>query len=117
MPVTVCAWRPMSTALPTPGVLVTGSVDGDIAWWHVSSKRQIYNMTEKDNEIYTLSYCSDGSRLATAGKDSTVRIYDEETKALWRVFETGFIRHSGHSSRVFASKWKTDDPNILLTGG
>jgi len=74
-------------------------------------------MREEDNEIYTLSYRSDGARLASAGKDFKVRIYDEETKLLERVLETGVLRHYGHSNRVFASKWKADDPNILLTGG
>merc|ERR1719193_1426363 len=29
-PATVCVWRPTSPALPTPSVLVTGSVSGDI---------------------------------------------------------------------------------------
>merc|ERR550534_157894 len=116
-PATVCVWRPTSPALPTPSVLVTGSVSGDISWWHVPSQREIYKMTEIDNQIYTLSYCPDATRLATAGKDFTVRIYDEETKALKHAFEGGVLRHSGHSSRVFASKWKPDDPNVLLTGG
>jgi len=116
-PATVCVWRPVSSAISTPDILVTGSVSGDISWWHVHSQREIYKMTEIDNQIYTLSYSPDGTRLATAGKDFTVRIYDEETKALKRAFETGVLRHTGHSSRVFASKWKVDDPNILLTGG
>lgn len=95
---------------------MTGSVSGDISWWHVPSQRQIFNITETDNQIFTLSYRSDGERLATAGKDFIVRIYDEETKALTRAFETGVFRHSGHTNRVFASKWKADDNNILLTG-
>jgi len=83
----------------------------------VPSQREICKIREQDHEIYTLSYCSDGTRLASAGKDFKVRIYDEETKVLENIFETSVLRHSGHSNRVFASKWKTDDPNILLTGG
>jgi len=82
----------------------------------VPSQRQIFKITEKDNQIFTLSYRSDGARLATAGKDFIVRIYDEETKALMRAFKTGVFCHSGHTNRVFASKWKKDDHNILLTG-
>jgi len=82
----------------------------------VTSQREIYKKTEIDNQIHTLSYCPDGTRLASAGKDFTVRIYDEETKAVRRAFEPAVFRHSGHSNRVFASKWKADDPNILLTG-
>lgn len=81
------------------------------------SQREIFKIREKGNQIYTLSYSSDGTLLATAGKDFVVRIYNEETKALESVFETGVLRHSGHSNRVFATKWKPDDPNILLTGG
>jgi len=83
----------------------------------VPSQREIFHLTEEDNQIYTLSYRPDGTQLATAGKDFAVRIYDEETKALARKFETGVFHHSGHTNRVFASRWKSDDNNVLLTGG
>lgn len=116
-PVTVCTWRPTSTALPSSCILVSGSVNGDIFYWHCTSQRIIYQMTEEDNQIYTLSYRPDGMRLATAGKDFTVRVYDEETKALVSSFSQGILHHSGHSNRIFASKWKPDDENVLLTGG
>jgi len=103
--------------LPTPSVLVTGSVRGDIAYWHTPSQRQIFKMTEKGNQINTLSYRPDGMMLATAGKDHTVRTYDEQTKTMTHAFDRGVLHHTGHSNRVFASKWKKDDPNVLLTGG
>jgi len=74
-------------------------------------------ITEEDNQIYTISYRPTGDILATAGKDFAVRIYDEETKTLTRTFQKGILAHSGHSNRVYASRWKRDDPNILLTGG
>jgi len=80
----------------------------------VPSQRKIFKITENYNQIFTLSYWSDGARLATAGKDFTLRIYDEETKALTRSFKTGVFRHSENANRVFFSKWKTDYNNILL---
>jgi len=116
-PVTACVWRPVTNNLPTPSVLVTGSVRGDIAYWHTPSQRQIFKMTERGNQINTLSYRPDGMMLATAGKDHTVRTYDEQTKTMTNAFDRGVLHHTGHSNRVFASKWKKDDPNILLTGG
>lgn len=116
-PCSACCWRPKLCSVTTPSVLVTGSVSGDIIHWHAPSQKQIYKMTEKDNQIYTISYRKDGERFITAGKDYTIRVYDEETKACIHKMEKGILGNTGHSNRIFASKWKPDDPNMLLTGG
>jgi len=117
LPTTVCTWRPMCCPLKTGSVLVTGSVNGEIVHWHAPSKKAIYKITEKDNQIYTISYCHDGTKFATAGKDYTVRVYDEETKALLISLEKGVLYNTGHSNRIYASKWKDDEENVLVTGG
>merc|ERR1712154_703095 len=59
-----------------------------------------------------------GYKFASAGKDKIIRIYDDETKKLMCSLEKGFMaKHVGHSNRIFSLKWKSDDPNILISGG
>ena len=41
------------------------------------------------NQIYALEFSHDGSIFATGGQDTKVRLYDEETKRLYQVFECG----------------------------
>merc|ERR1719376_1229190 len=74
LPITALQWRPPSKFLKTEQVLVSGSTNGDIEYWHVPSGKRISSIHEEDNEIYTIDYRPDGQKLATAGKDMCVRI-------------------------------------------
>lgn len=48
---------------------------------------------------------------------SQIRIYDDTTKKLVCKLEKGFMaKHTGHSNRIFALKWKSDDENIVISG-
>ena len=61
------------------------------------------------------------SQFATAGKDTAVRIYDEQTKQCIVKMErgSGFGPNAapGHSNRIFALKFHPTDPSVLLSGG
>ena len=68
--------------------------------------------------MYALDYSLDGKQFASAGKDYTVRVYDEATKACAKVLCGGFGKqHAGHSNRIFALKFTPDDPKMLLSAG
>jgi WD40 repeat protein len=70
----------------------------------------IFETKEEDNQIFALKYSSDGSQFVTAGKDATIRLYDEETKIVTTTL-------TGHSNRVFASCFTAAHPQLLVSGG
>ena len=78
---------------------------------------KIASVKENDNQILALDYCSELTKICTAGKDCAVRIYDDATKRLVRTFEKGSWYSPGHSNRVFSCKFMPKDPNTLITGG
>lgn len=56
--------------------------DGSCQHWHVTSGKCLHTIHDDDNQLYCVDYRNDGAVFATAGKDKTVRIYDEATKSL-----------------------------------
>jgi COMPASS component SWD3 len=57
----------------------------------------------------------DGTKFATAGMDTKVRIYDVGKKSTPSIMESGEI--PSHSNRIFCVKWLDDNPNLLLSAG
>lgn len=55
--------------------------------------------------------------FATAGKDSIIRIYDEETRVVTQELAGVGWKDAGHNNRIFCVKFIPEDPNILLSGG
>jgi len=118
-PTTTIAWRPRSESLGSLQVLVSGNTNGEIIHWHCPSEREIHRIVEKENEIYTLSYRPDGMQFVTAGKDCTIRIYDEATKALVGELAKGLAYSDmvGHGNRIFATTYSKGNPNLVVSGG
>lgn len=79
-PLTAMRFRPTSASAKTRNVLLTANADGSVQHWHVTSGKCLHTIVEPDNEVFAIDYTHDGSMFATAGKDFTVRIYDEATK-------------------------------------
>ena len=86
-------------------VLVTAQADGSLKHWHATSGKCLHSRCDDpDNHLYSLDYTLDGTLLATAGRDTKIRIYDETTKALAYVMkERGDL--PGHSNRIFCCKF------------
>lgn len=59
----------------------------------------------------------DGSNVATAGKDRTVRVYDEEKQELKIEMSPGILNEIGHSNRIFSVKFDPENRNLLLSAG
>lgn len=92
-------------------------MEGFLIEYDTVENTQIASLREVDNQILALDYCSELSKIATAGKDANVRIYDDVTKRLVRTYEKGSWYSPGHSNRIFSAKFKNRDPNMLITGG
>lgn len=117
-PVTCLRFRPVMEESKTRNVLLTGSADGCVQHWHVTSGKCLHTVVEDENQILALDYRPDGLKFATVGKDHKVRVYDESTKTHYQTLQGGYGRITcGHSNRVFALRFHPTDPNVLITGG
>lgn len=64
-----------------------------------------------------VDYNPNGTAFATAGKDNTVRIYDEETKKVAHNLNSIKWHKPGHNNRIFSVKFKKDEPDLIVSGG
>lgn len=55
-----------------------------------------------------LDYAPSGRSFCTAGKDNTIRVYDEETKKITNHLSSIKWHKQGHNNRVFSVKYKKD---------
>jgi COMPASS component SWD3 len=117
MPVTGIRFRPLG-ASKTKNVLLAVNADGSVNHWHVTSGKCLHTIKDEQNQLYCVDYRPDGAVFATAGKDYTVRVYDEATKTLMSEMKSGAGRVTpGHSNRVFSLKFRPEDPSIIISGG
>ena len=117
LPTTAIRFRPAGTS-KTRNVLLAANADGSVSHWHITSGKCLHSTVEKNNQVLCIDYKSDGSQFATAGKDHTVRVYDEATKSMLVKMEGGLGTITpGHSNRVFSLKFSPTDPNIIISGG
>lgn len=97
--------------------LLCSNVEGYLIEYDCVEGMKIASVKEEDNQILAMDYSPELLKIATAGKDCCVRIYDDATKRLVRSYEKGSWVSPGHSNRVFSTRFKPNDPNVLLTGG
>ncbi len=87
----------------------------------MTSGKCLHSLLDEENQVYALDYNEEGSKFVTAGKDTTLRVYDEATKSVL-VSMRGGMGYSpaatpGHSNRVFSCKFYPEDDNIIVSGG
>ena len=117
-PVNAIRWRPASEKLESMGaVVLAANTNGHLFQFLAKTGKQIWHGVESDNQIFALDYASDGRFFASAGRDSVIRIYDEETKKTTHSMKGELRQKAGHSNRVFAVKFKPENPAILASGG
>jgi WD40 repeat protein len=69
-----------------------------------------------NSDLYCLDFRKDGGVVAVGGLDCTVKLYDENTKALITTLKDQASVNLGHTNRVFAVRF-TEDPNLLVSAG
>lgn len=111
--ITCMRWKPLSGK--TRNVLLATTSDGGIHQFHASSGRIMYQTCLSDNESYSCEYKPDASAFAIGCKDTAVRIFDENSKAVICTLGPSLGYNPGHNNRVFALKWF--DENTLISGG
>ena len=117
LPTTAIRFRPTSGRSKTKNILLAVNADGSLDHWHITSGRKLHTVTEDDNQLLCVDYRYDGGQFATAGKDYTVRIYDEATKTRVLELAQSFGTGHGHSNRVFSLKYQPKSSNVVVSGG
>ena len=121
LPATCLRWR-------AGRALLVAKASGSMERWQAgSTPKRLHAVAEEGNQIYALDVAPDnGERLlATGGKDTAVRVYDEARMQL--VLTLGTIdadmrryegaSTAGHTSRVFALRFCPDTPHLLASAG
>ena len=121
LPTTALKFRPVTATTRTKNVFLAANAAGAVQHWHMTSGKCLHSLEDKDNQVYALDYNVEGTQFVTAGKDTAVRVYDEATKTLIATMQGGLsysVKASpGHSNRIFACKFLSNDDNIIVSGG
>ncbi|GAB5368428.1 hypothetical protein AAMO2058_001318600 [Amorphochlora amoebiformis] len=118
-PATCVRYRPFIGGTTKKSVIIVSTGDGKIQHWHTASRRKLFEIEEKENEINIIDVSQEGKYFASAGKDKAVRVYEENTKSLLTTLERGLGKRSsdGHSGRIFGLKFHPRDSNMVLSAG
>lgn len=114
VPLTSLKFKPIAI----DNILMSCRVNGVVSLWNIE-KNQMISSFKEDNYIYTGEYNRDGDHFATAGYDTKIRIYDQNTLKLISILEKDDKNNNnlGHANRIYSLKYCLDHPNILLSGG
>jgi WD40 repeat protein len=111
--------------METKNVVMFTTADGHMRYWHATSGKFLGTpVVEDGNQIFAMDVNVDGTRVATAGMDCKVRVYDTASRRIISTLSSGTLPSGeasgvgGHSNRVFALKYSAPlEPYILLSGG
>jgi eukaryotic-like serine/threonine-protein kinase len=94
---------------PTRAALVTGSYQGTVQFWDMSTRQPLGETLHVNaRPAYTARVSPDGRRILTGGSKGSAEVWDSETRK--RIGEL-----SGHTSEVYAAAFSPDG-RIALTG-
>ncbi len=122
LPTTAIKFRPVTATTRTKNVLISANAAGTVQHWHMTSGKCLHSIEEDHkNQVYCLDYNGEGTKFVTAGKDTSIRVYDEATKSLVQTMSGGkgygIDTAPGHSNRVFSVRIVPHDENLVISGG
>ena len=80
MPTTIVRWRPICAPGVTKNVIIATNANGSLTHYHTTSGKKLNRIFSDVNQLLTCDYKPDGYDFVTAGSDSVVRVYDEQTR-------------------------------------
>ena len=120
-PTACIRFRPVTSSNDVKNIFLSANTAGTVQHWHMTSGKCIHTITNRENEVYALDYNGRGSSFAAAGRDSSIRVYDEATKCIIATLNGSTPGdysniNPGHASHIFSVKFSHDE-NLLLSGG
>lgn len=98
---------------PTKPVLLTGGRDGKLCAWKMEGHwTKVFEVPAHQGSIYSTVFSADGSRLATASRDKTIKIWDAASLAPLMKLDRS---NGGHTHSVNALAW-LDDRSLVSAG-
>ncbi len=94
------------------------TTEGDITYWHTSTKKILYTLKEFNNTLLSLDYNITGSLFAVGCEDKTIKIYDENMKVISHKIPSGSAYSSGHMSRINSICFgkSSEYENLIVSG-
>lgn len=99
-------------------VLVSAGIDGVINYWNSMTEKLVGSIKpeKKYSDLLCLDYSRDGAHLAAAGRRKSIKVYDDEKRALLcKLHHKGQLLIPGHSNRIFALRF--DETGRTLISG
>lgn len=98
---------------PSKPVVLSGGADGMLCAWHEEKLNQVIKIPAHQTSIYDIQVSTDGSHIATASRDKTVKIW--KSTDLTPVQKLDRPKARGHMHSVNKLLW-LDDDTLLSTG-
>ncbi len=97
-----------SVAFSPDGTLASGSTDGVIRLWNVSSEQPLNTLEGHTSEVWSVAFSSDGKTLASGSADGTIRLWDVTSGQPEQTLQ-------GHTNDVRSIAFSPND-SILASG-
>ena len=78
--------------------------------WDAATGTHLRDLAGHGNALFCAAYSPDGKRIASGGRDDSVRIWDAET------FEP-VARLGGHEDYVYSLAWRADSQQLISGSG
>jgi WD40 repeat protein len=109
-------------SVKNPKNFLAVTADGFVSEWSLQ-KQPVENwfLSEEKNQLYALDISFSGSKFATAGLDTQIKLYDYETRKnigkLEKNHEQQDESNPGHTNRIFSLIFHPTDPTMLISAG
>ena len=100
-----------------PQVLMSCSNTGKLGIYNYQTQKEMFSMTNPENDLYTCDFSSNGTLYGTAGKNAKIRIYDFKTNSqLYELSKDTPLAEHSHTMRIYSILFHRTDENLVFSG-